>query len=69
MSCQDKSERIAAIISEMIEIKIREHDLKHRFVGDDEDARADTRQSLVDQSKFEANKVNLAVAIHDLCAR
>jgi hypothetical protein len=40
--------------------------MTRHFEGDEEEIRGEERQGLLDQSKFAANKVTLAVAIRDL---
>jgi hypothetical protein len=66
MKRQKKSARVAEIIGDMIDLKFREHERKNHFEGDEESVRDEQRQGLLDESKFEANKINLAVAISEL---
>ena len=62
---QNKAIRLAKMIEEMIDIKLRERDRKHHFDHSKppEEHQNELQRSLVDQNQMRAIQVNLAGAI------
>lgn len=65
---QDKTRRVAKMIEEMMDIKLREHDRKHHFDHSKppEDHEQELQRSMVDQNSLRGIQANLANAIEDL---
>jgi hypothetical protein len=66
MNLQNKAGRVAKMIEEMMDIKLRQHDREHHFKGDDKKHVAELHNSLADQNQLHASRATLSGAIADL---